>query len=170
MHPDHVAALVAEQVEALEGALERLDLPVDSVELRGETELRIRFHSTTTESITGITGIGEVPLLGTMSEEEFVLALECDDFDSQAPEVFLLDADEQPLPAERWPHDPKGLGIVAGHHLYGERKFFCRPGTREYHSHRQHEDKPWDSVREGMSVDAIALGILRDLSERWTIR
>lgn len=173
MHPDHVAALVADQVNELEAALGGLELPVQSVELRESTVLLIRFTSRTTESITGLSGIpgvAEVPMLGTMTEEEFVLQLNCDDFDSQPPEALLLDADGSPLPPERWPHDKKGMGIVQGHPLYPDRKFFCRPGTREFHTHPQHEDQPWDEIREGRSIDKIALGILQDLRDRWTIR
>ncbi|HMI82241.1 MAG TPA: hypothetical protein VK480_10675 [Solirubrobacterales bacterium] len=169
MHPDHVAALVAEQVGALEATLTRLDLPVNRVELREQTNLLIGFQSQTTEGIPG-TAFGEIRLIGSMREESLILALHCDDFDSQPPAVTLLDADESPLPPERWPHDPQRRGIVRGHHLLGDRKFFCRPGTREFHTHKHHEDHPWDRERESMSLDAIALGILYDLTQRWNIR
>jgi len=174
VHPDHVAELVAEQAIALEEKLQQLDLPVTKVELRQHTNLLVSFKSRTTRSIAGITGIpgvSEVPLLGTTQEEEFVLFLECDDFDSQAPTVVILDSDEVLLPPERWPHDGKNRGIVQGHPDFGPlRKFFCRPGTREFHSHPQHEDTPWDAERESMTIDGLVLGILRDLKERWTIR
>lgn len=174
MHPDHVVELVGGQVSALSHKLEQLDLPVTEVELRGGTNLLVGFKSKTTRAVTGITGIPgavEVPLLGTAQEDEFILFLECDDFDAQAPTVVILDADEIPLPPERWPHDPKNRGIVQGHPDFGDqRKFFCRPGTREFHSHPQHEDSPWDLERESMTIDGLVLGILRDLKERWTIR
>ena len=173
MHPDHVAALVAEQVDALRATLQQLDLPASGVELRGKVEILIRFSSSTTEAIAGISGVpgvAAVPLLGTLKEDEFVLHLDCTDFDSQAPSVALLDSKEKLLPPGRWPHDPQGRGIVQGHPDFPGRKFFCRPGTREFHSHPPHADEPWDAVREGMTIDKIALGILRDLKERWTIR
>lgn len=170
MHPDDSAALVAEQVEALRALLASLDLPVGMADLYGRTDLRISFRSRTSEAIQEIPGLGEIRLLGTMREEQLVLAMDCDNFDAQPPLAYLLDEDGAMLPAERWPHDPRRRGIVRGHHLYGDRPFFCRPGTREFHTHRQHEDEPWDAVRESMTIDGIAIGILRDLTERWTIR
>lgn len=130
MHPDHAAALVAEQVDALRTSLQRLDLPVSGVELRDRFEVLIRFNSRTTEAVAGISGIPgvtTVPLLGTLKEDEFVLHLDCTDFDSQAPAIALFDSEEKLLPPERWPHDPKGRGIVQGHPGFPGRKFFCRP-------------------------------------------
>ena len=173
MHPDHVAALVAEQVDALRTSLQQLDLPVSDVELRGQSEVLIRFTSRTTEAVAGISGIPgvtAVPLIGSLREDKFFLHLDCTNFDFRAPAIDLLESEEKSLPPERWPHDPKERGIVQGHPDFPGRKFFCRPGTREFHSHPQHEDEPWDAVREWMTIDKIALGILHDLKERWTIR
>jgi hypothetical protein len=170
VHPDDSAVLVAEQVEALRATLASLDLPVRAVDLTTRTHLRIGFGSRTSEATQDIPGFGEVRLLGTMREEKLVLAMDCEGFDSQPPLAYLLEEDGAPLPPGRWPHDPRRRGIVRGHHLYGDRPFFCRPGTREFHTHRQHEDEPWDAFREQMTIDGIAIGILRDLSERWTIR
>jgi hypothetical protein len=169
MHPDHVAELVAVQVGALEEAVAQLDLRVCRLELRDRTNIYIRFISTTKRALD-VPGLGAVRLGDTEVDEEFVLYLDCADFDSQPPLVDLLDAEEEPLPSERWPRDERRHGIVRGHHIYGDRKFFCRPGTRQFHTHRQHEDQPWDAVREQMTVDGIAVGILRDFRERWTIR
>lgn len=171
MHPDDAARFVAASVEELRAGLEELpELPIRAVELRDRTRLLIRFESQTSESLPGLSPVGTVPLIGSLRREQFILALGCADFDSQPPTAELLDGEERPLPAERWPHDPQGLGIVQGHHLFGNRKFFCRPGTREFHTHRQHEDHPWDRYREGFTLKGIAIGLLRDLTERWTFR
>jgi hypothetical protein len=169
MHPDHVTELVASQVGDLETRLERLDLRVFGVELRDDTDLYIRFTSTVTRALD-VAGLGVVRLAPSATEEEFVLRLQCNDFDSQPPLVTLLDASENLLPPTRWPRDDRRHGIVLGHHLYGQRNFFCRPGTREFHTHRQHEDHPWDEVREQTTIDGLAVGILVDLRDRWTIR
>lgn len=111
-----------------------------------------------------------VPIIGTLSTEEFILRLDCSDWDSQAPTAELLDGDGNPLPSERWPHDKGGRGIVQGHPDFGDRKFFCREGTREFHTHPQHEDHPWDRDREGITLHGIVLGLLHDLKHRWALR
>ncbi len=111
-----------------------------------------------------------IPILGTRQRETRVLMMDCEDWDSQPPTATLELADGSALPRERWPRDPDGQGIVADHPLFGDRPFFCRPGTREFHSHPQHEDHPWDLYREGTTLSAIVLGLIVDLTTRWTMR
>lgn len=154
------------------------ELNVLDIDLRNEVELRIRFETSTSEAAGGLldpsgTPIGGgmvVPTIGTLRSEAFILKLDCTDWDSQPPTAELLDSDGNPLPSERWPHDKSGRGIVQGHPTFGDRKFFCREGTREFHTHPQHEDHPWDRYREGMTLYGIVIGLLQDLTHRWTFR
>ena len=174
MHPGDVAPLVREAADELRARTDaRPELGVAGVELSEDLVLCVRFETATSEAVEGVQLAGgtlSVPIIGTRRREEFILELNCADWDSQPPTAELLDATGVPLPNERWPEDRSGRGIVLGHPLYGARKFFCRPGTREFHTHPQHEDNPWDRHRESMTLDGIVLGLLRDLTHRWTIR
>lgn len=106
--------------------------------------------------------------LSRCSERELVLELGCDRYDGLPPTAQLLAPDGTQLPAEQWPTDPAGTGIVDGHPDYS-RKFFCRRGLREFHSHPQHEDEPWDTFREALRLPAVALGLLADLQNRFIV-
>lgn len=188
MHPAHVAAFVAEEVAELEAQVAtRPELAVRAVDLNGDTDLWVRVETQTSESasrainvagpvisqipgMVGIAGGMEVPIIGTQRREEFVLRLDCSDYNSQPPLVVLCDADGHLLPDARWPHTGGQRGIVAGHPILGPRKFFCRPGTREFHTHPDHEDQPWDAVREERPLYLIVTGLLWDLTHRWTLR
>lgn len=183
MHPHDVAQHLAHSVRELRDAVAaQADSVVEDVSLNG-TELRVQFAAAALRSEVVPSGLVvavapgvmqqrsmNIPILGTRRRETSILALGCDDWDTQPPTATLLLADGTPLPTERWPRDPKGEGIVIGHPDFGPRPFFCRPGLREFHTHPQHEDEPWDRYREGMTLAGIVLGVVRDLSDRWTLR
>lgn len=184
MHPDDVAEHVTAEVEELQAGLhEREELGVRRVELIDRFELRIGLtkseralvEGTIPSGILGPDGGGvqfnvSVPDLGAKPiEREVILRMNCEDFDGQPPTAELLREDGSPLPPEEWPRDLANQGIIRGHQIYGERPFFCRPGLREYHTHPQHEDEPWDRYREALSLPQIALGLLVDLRQRWVL-
>lgn len=183
MHPQDVARHLADSVQVLRDAVaQQPGSPIEDITLDGVT-LRTRFAVETSQSQLVPRGpaiaVGpgmlqqqtmNIPILGTRQRQTRVLAMDCEDWDSQPPTATLELADRSPLPREHWPRDPDGQGIVADHPLFGDRPFFCRPGTREFHSHPQHEDQPWDRYREGMTLSAIVLGLIADLTTRWTMR
>jgi len=180
MHPDDVARHVDASVDVLRDAVQP-DLPIVDIELDG-TQLRVRYEVELLASTPAAAGPGvlvgnqivgtvfNVPILGSRRREQLILTLDVTDFDSQPPTAELLAADGTPLPPERWPRDVEGQGIVPDHPLWRRRPFFCRPGTREFHTHPQHEDEPWDAYREGMSLSNIVLSLIRDLTTRWTMQ
>jgi hypothetical protein len=182
MHPDDVARHVDASVDALRDAVAtQPDLPIIGLELNG-MQLHVRYEVELLASAPAAAGPGvlvgnqivgtvfNVPILGSRRREQFILALDLTDFDSQAPTAEVLSVDGTALPRERWPRDTEGQGIVPDHPLWRHRPFFCRPGTREFHSHPQHEDEPWDSYREGLSLSNIVLSLIRDLATRWTMQ
>ena len=182
MHPQDVAQHLSASVQALHDAVAaQQDSPIEDIRLDG-VSLRTRFAVDAAVS-AGAAGSAvpvapgmvqqatmNIPILGTRQRETRVLMMDCEDWDSQPPTATLELADRSPLPRERWPRDPDGQGIVADHPLFGDRPFFCRPGLREFDSHPQHEDHPWDLYREGTTLSAIVLGLIVDLTTRWTMR
>jgi hypothetical protein len=182
MHPDDVALHIDASVDALRAAVgAQSDTSVGKIELNS-LELHIHYAVQTHASELAQGGSGlvvgnqlvgpvfNVPILGSAHSEEFVLALDLTDYDSQPPTAELLLTDGTPLPRERWPKDIQRGGIVPDHPDWPHRPFFCRPGTREYHRHPQHEDDPWDRHREGMSLSNFVLSLLHDLTTRFTMR
>jgi hypothetical protein len=181
MHPDDVARHIDASVDALRAAVgAQSDTAVTKIEL-DSPELHIHYVVETHESqlaqgaglVVGNRFVGQVfnaPIFGSARSEEFVLALDLTDYDSQPPTAELLQTDGTSLPRERWPKDIQGGGIVPDHPDWRHRPFFCRPGTREYHSHPQHEDDPWDRHREGMSLSNFVLSLIHDLTTRFTMR
>ena len=182
MHSDDVRAYVAESVDDLRAQLVHLpDLRVASVTLEDvdvyvQTEVKRWGSIQVTETSRLIVGGAQLqrqmnlPDLGQLSSKhEFLLHLDCRDFDGHPPAAQLLNPDRSPLPPDRWPHDPDGRGIVHGDPQWG-RPFFCRPGLREYHLHPQHEDDPWDRYREGSTLAGITIGLLKDLTTRWILQ
>lgn len=195
MHPDDVRDLVTDQFDELEQMVgDRPELGVTSME-RAETDVFITFrvaHAAAAEvpaevalSIAGekkliIPGPGgdvvqlfnvpqAVPLLGQVTEREFLVRIGCDGFNGRPPLAELLrPGDRTPLPDDEWPRDPAGLGIVAGHPIY-KRKFFCRPGFREFHEHDQHADQPWEAIREQSTLGWLVVPLLGDLKTRWKL-
>jgi hypothetical protein len=185
MHPADVAPFVAAAVDELRERVATLPgLGVHDVKLREHTTLYVHFETRTSEAAAqvlpfglapvagavAVTGGMAVPIIGTSRTERFILKLDCTDWDSQPPTIELCDADGNPLAPDRWPHDKTNQGIVQGHPDYGDRKFFCREGTREFHTHPQHEDQPWDRCREGLTLHGIVISLLYDLTHRWTFR
>jgi hypothetical protein len=184
MHPADVAAYVDVSVAELrERVAMRPDLAVLAIDLDG-VELSVTFESSTSESAAQLVGVGgptpgelagltgglEVPIIGTRRSERFVLKMDLTDWDALPPTAVLCDDQGSVLPNARWPHAHGSRGIVEGHPEFGDRKFFCRPGTREFHTHPQHEDTPWDAIREGTALYVIVIGLLYDLTHRWTFR
>ena len=110
-----------------------------------------------------------VPDLGATSKRDLVLHLALDDYDGKPPLAVLRREDRSILPDSEWPIDPSQRGIVAEHPIY-KRKFFCRPGFREFHEHEQHADEPWDGIRESTTLARILLPLLEDLSYRFRLQ
>lgn len=114
-------------------------------------------------------GTPVVPDLGQLAQRELLLRVGCDDFDGQPPLAELLNpSDRSPLPDEEWPKDGSGRGIVADHPMY-KRRFFCRPGFREFHEHPEHEDHPWDQIRAESTLAQHVVGLIHDLKFRWRL-
>jgi hypothetical protein len=184
VHPADVAAYIdASVAELRKRVAARPDLGATTIDLDG-VELSVTFESSTSESASQVFGVGgpvsgnlaglatglEVPIIGTRRAERFVLRLDLTDWDSQPPTAILCDEHAEILPNPRWPHAHGSRGIVEGHPKFGDRKFFCRPGTREFHTHPQHEDTPWDAIREGTPLYGIVIDLLFNLTHRWTFR
>ena len=108
MHPAHVATFVAAGVDELRRQVaDQPRLRVRSIDLRNDVELSVRFESSTSQtdrqqisvSAPGLppglaamaVGI-EVPIIGTLRAEEFILRLDFSDWDSQPPTAVLHDA------------------------------------------------------------------------------
>jgi hypothetical protein len=183
MHPADVAQFVAESVGRLRDVLAaNPEIVVRDVELRDASDLFIPYtaeirDSAPTERLRIAQAPGletallrNVPIIGSARPVNRILYLSCSNFDGDPPFVDLLDEDEQKLRPDHWPKDPDGQGIVHGHPLFGPGPFFCRPGTRQFHTHPQHEDEPWDRFREVTPLDQIVVELLRDLTSRWILR
>jgi hypothetical protein len=197
MHPEDVQELLVEQVAELKRMLGDLsELDVNTVELVG-TDILISqtvAHTAVTDVppalalqlsgaktlLIAAPGGGvvqqvvsvpqKVPDLSRITSDELLLRVGCDDFDGQPPLAELLrPSDRTPLPGPEWPTDPSGRGIVDGHPLY-KRKFFCRPGFREFHSHPEHQDTPWDAIRHQSSIGGLLIPLLNDLKTRWRMQ
>lgn len=179
MHPEDVAEFVAGSVGILAQKLQQNPELGGAPDLEG-TKLYIPFlklertlvkHSVGTGLVlpggSGVSMVHQVPLLGRPpTTRELILNLDLDDYDGQPPTAELLTPDRSPLPASEWPKSIHGQGIVASHKDYG-RPFFCRRGLREYHSHPQHEDDPWDKYREHLALHQIVLELLTGLRHTW---
>jgi hypothetical protein len=180
VHPADVAVFVADRVEDLRSAVATYpELGVTRISLEDSVQLYINFIKEDRQVVqqavlSGVVGargdqlsrIFEVPLIGApRATRELILHMDCTDFDSLPPSANLLLPDRTQLPDDQWPALGPG-GIIRGHRDYN-RPVFCRRGLREYHSHFQHEDDPWDRHREGLQLTAIALGLLDALKHRW---
>jgi hypothetical protein len=180
MHPADVAEFVADRVDDLRRTLEKYpDLGVSSVCLEDSLQLYVAFRKEDYKVVVGAVPSGifaqsgvqfakavEVPLLGApRTTRELLLHLDCTDFDTMPPSANLLRVDRTQLPEDEWPAMGHG-GIIRGHRAYN-RPVFCRSGLREYHSHLQHEDDPWDKYRESVTLTGIVLGLLEDMRGRW---
>lgn len=179
MHPEDVAEFVAQSVAVLTEKLSQNQELGGPPSLEG-TKLYVPFvklgrplvkHALDTGLVApgggGMSMIYEVPLLGVApTSRDLVLYLDVEDFDGQPPTAELLLPDRTPLPAAEWPKSIHGRGIVLNHKDY-DRPFFCRRGLREYHSHPQHEDDPWDRYREHLGLDQIVIELLDGLRNTW---
>lgn len=186
MHPDDVAEHVAGEVADLRVRLAAApELRAGDVELRNQLELMVPFtkheRPRLAAQIPGLSGGQllapgggaiafnyEVPDLSVRTDRQLILRCDCTDFDGQPPTAELLLADESPLPAAQWPSEMGRQAIVHNHPDYG-RPFFCRRGLREYHSHPQHEDDPWDRYREAARLGDIVVELLHELQTRWIL-
>ena len=183
MHPGDVAEHVAAEVAELERRMEaEPELSVTRVALEDETNLYVSFTKQERPRLTVLTP-GSVLApggqttsvrfegidLSRVSERELILFLECDGLDGRPPTAQLLTAERLPLPPAEWPTDLTRQGVIHGHRDY-DRPFFCRRGLREFHTHPQHQDQPWDLYREQLPLHAIVLELLRDLQGRWMLR
>ncbi|NNM47031.1 putative metal-binding protein [Knoellia koreensis] len=184
MHPVDVAEHVAHGVAELRRYLrEYPTLAVGEPELQTATDLLVRFEkvdrtlvrqavpSTLLRGGPGpeqVAFIHEVPLVEAEPRtRQLVLHLNFDDYDGQPPSAELRHPDLTPLAPNEWPKALNGpRGIIRNHPDY-QRPFFCRRGLREYHSHPQHQDDPWDKHREELRLDALVLELLVDLKTRW---
>lgn len=180
MHPHDVREFVETAVDELRAAALDSELPITAIDLDRlklfvDFELT-RYQASPMPSIgNGIAVVGagiyaagatvlSVPDLSVRpSTVERVILLELDDWDSQPPTAELLGANRAPLPVEEWPHKLTRRGLVNGHPSY-PRPFFCRPGLREFHTHPQHEDEPWDEIRgRGIRLSALVLGLIGEI-------
>ena len=180
MHPGDVAELVESEFERLsEEIADAPELRVKDLVLKPGPSIAIKFSKTDRPRLqmmvpTSLLGPAENPFgkvfegidLGSVSERELVLLVGCDDHDGQPPTAELTYPDGTTLPAEEWPTALGGGGVINGHPHYN-RPFFCRRGLREFHTHPQHEDDPWDSHRESLPLHRIILSLLSDLQGKW---
>lgn len=114
--------------------------------------------------------VQQVPDLGKPIERELLLRIGCDNYDGTPPLAELVrPEDRSTLPDAEWPHDPSNRGIVPAHPKY-KRKFFCRPGFREFHEHPDHEDHPWDRIRAESSLAQHVIGLIHDIKFRWSLQ
>lgn len=187
VHPAHVAEFVAGEVEELRRRAAQTDLPVTAIELEGDVSLYVGLEVVRHGRLSTRNADGSMPVgAGLITTEGFAFEnvldlsaraekvswwLLCDlaDFDSQAPTAELLRADRTPLPPQEWPADVKNGGIVDSHPQW-HRPWFCRPGFREYHTHLEHEDRPWDEIRgDGTPLHGLVLGLVADLADRFVL-
>jgi hypothetical protein len=196
VHPDDVCDFVADCYAELGAVLEeRLELGVKSTEL-DDTDIYVLMgvgHAAATAVDPGLArqlagdkklliavgpgqyqelifGAPVVPDLSRIVERELLLRVRCDDFDGKPPLAELLrPTDRSPLPDDEWPKDPTNRGIVPNHPTY-KRKFFCRPGFREFHEHAEHEDHPWDQIRAESTLAHRLVPLIHDLKFRWKLQ
>lgn len=183
MHPDDVAEYVAGQVELLkEQAAGRKDLDLGAITLENRVQLYVAFEKLERASVTevapaSVVAPGGLPVglsftgidLSRPATRRPLLAhFDCTNFDGDPPTLELLTADRTPLAVNEWPKDLAGGGIVANHPIY-KRPFICRRGLREFHSHPEHEDQPWDRFRESLTLPQLVLELLEDLHTKWVL-
>ncbi|TFV57743.1 hypothetical protein E4P41_13875 [Geodermatophilus sp. DF01-2] len=180
MHPADVAQHVADSVDVLRDRLrETPGLATADPVLEGATDLYVAFDKLDRELVSQAVGtslvlpggqpismIYQVPLLGAPRLRSLLLHMQLDDFDGRPPTAELLLPDRTPLPPDQWPKSIGGQGIVPNHRDFG-RPFFCRRGLREYHTHPEHEDDPWEAHREHLRLDALVLELLDGLRNKW---
>jgi hypothetical protein len=156
-------------------------LNVNAVELENDVELYVAFSKierarARLEVPAAVLGPGGAQVTAVMegldlsqtTRRELILHSNCGRYDFDPPTAELLLPDRTPLPRELWPQDLSRGGLVDGHRDF-DRPFFCRAGLREYHTHPQHADNPWDIHRESLRLHRIVLALLDDLQHRWML-
>jgi hypothetical protein len=180
MHPDDVREFVALAVAEFRAAALASNLPITKITLENDLHLYVefelrRYKASPMPVINGGPPLGaglfhpdgnllSVPDLATPATLlKRVILFELSDWDSQPPTAELLDDQREALAVEEWPQKLTRRGIVNGHPNYA-RPFFCRPGLREFHTHPQHEDEPWDAIRgAGITLTALVLGLVNEI-------
>lgn len=166
MHQHYVEALVAEEEAVLQEAVRAQKLV--RVEQRGTllvAEVPCVIYATSTYGSFARTS---VPLLDRRQETSIVLALGCDNYDTDPPSLAFMANWEatQELHFQSW---PKGAGVVQQHPVTGK-PFLCRPGLREFHTHYQHGDEPWDKYRGRIRPRDLLLNIADGLRSKQVFR
>jgi hypothetical protein len=159
VHHRYVERLVLDEAAALQQLV--LHGSILRLECRG-TDLVAELPRSTYERASG--GGYAVPILGQRRASSIVLVLHCDNYDCDPPSVtFVADwtASDDLLYAD-W---PKGPGVVERHYATGK-PFVCRPGVREYHSHSQHGDQPWDRFRGLIRPRELMRDLASDLLDK----
>jgi hypothetical protein len=159
VHRRYVERLVQDEAAALQQLVH--DDIIVRLECRG-TDLVAELHRGTYDRASA--GGYTVPLLGQRRASSIVLVLHCDNYDSDPPSVtFVTDwTASDDMSYADW---PKGPGIVERHYATGK-PFVCRPGVREYHSHIQHGDQPWDKLRGFIRPRELMRDLARDLLDK----
>jgi Predicted metal binding domain len=182
VHPEDVAELLESELGRLRDAVQDAPgLRVASIELEDGPRVVIAFSKLERPRLdvllpTDLLGPLGNPFgqqfqgvdLATKVERQLLLVVGCENLDGDPPTAELWLPDRTPLPAEEWPAALMREGVINGHPDY-DRPFFCRQGLREYHSHPQHEDEPWDKHRESLPMHTVVLGLLDDLQGKWLI-
>ena len=161
MHRSVVERLVADEAQALAAAVVAGRLK--RIERRGTLLVAEFSHAVYAAARFGQSGTA-VPLLGQRRESTVVATLACDHYDTDPPSVAFV-ADWQAtaeLPFAAW---PKGPAVVERHHDTGK-PFLCWPGVREFHTHVQHSDEPWDRFRGRVRPRDLVLRLADELRSR----
>jgi hypothetical protein len=153
VHKCYVDALVAEEEAALRQAVNAGEIL--RVERRGTLLVAELEHAVYPM------GPGGVPILGQRRTVPIVVALRCDNYDTDPPSLAFV-TDWTATVELRWASWPKGAGLVDRHYKTGK-PFLCRPGVREFHSHFQHGDEPWDRFRGRVRPRDLLMTLARDL-------
>jgi putative metal binding uncharacterized protein len=184
MHPDDVADCIGGELGRLrEETAQAPELNVGAVDLENDVDLYVQFTKVERPRLradvqAGVLGPGGAQIrqvfegidlsASATSRRDLLLYSNCTGYDGDPPTAELLLPDRTPLPRQQWPQGLIRRGIVDGHRDY-DRPFFCRPGLREYHTHPQHEDDPWDLHRESLRLHRIVLALLDELQHRWVL-
>lgn len=112
--------------------------------------------------------LGGVPCAIPPPLPPFGVRVFLDDYDVLAPSVVFCDpATWKHLPQQRTPYschhqaDGQRLQVVLPMHPTSGKVFLCLPGTREFHSHPEHDGTSWAGRRAGSSV----FSLLRSLGQ-----
>ncbi len=86
-------------------------------------------------------------------EQQWRLRLDGPDYDARPLAVSVVDDDDAPVGADRW---PPGLAY-GGEHPVARRPWACIRGTLEYHTYPGHTADGWERYRDSLRMaDVIA--------------